>query len=460
MLFTATVLRLRAAFGATNSFSLIVTLCFVLAGSAHAFAASPEPLLKNDSPVKWWFVFKHNAAIFPKCSPASAARACPFGGTVRTKTDKGKPYVFGQQFVFASNQNGTLQQGDGCVGDTDADPLGATFDRVYNGSFNFLVWNDQFYQHPKVKQCGNDDSCEGPWGHSKGVLAWDANGDGVVLQVTTPSWPGSGTKAFPRPVDGNTLGCVNDDNVKVSQHFFALKLDKAGVMAVLRALDNASVVTDASKNELRKIDGPPEIKNLVQDLNLGELSKSKTVLRAQLSPDVELISKPSKLNVPPWQMISALLDGTPLRAATWFTNPQIWTTTQSTPIRCWDESLGKPGAVQIATSGTWMGKKFALTGGLPANGNHAKIGVTTAGAKLTIFGDMNQQGALVPVKNTCDRSQNGRGGLFFVVKDDALFASVTNLIAGDTAPNGPPKKAKGSKSTTKKKIKAKKNKPA
>ena len=40
----------------------------------------------------------------------------------------------------------------------------------------------------------------------------------------TGSWPGSGSSAEPRKKDGNTLGYINDDNLEVSQHFFALKL--------------------------------------------------------------------------------------------------------------------------------------------------------------------------------------------------------------------------------------------
>jgi hypothetical protein len=71
--------------------------------------------------------------------------------------------------------------------------------------------------------------------------------------------------------------------------------------------------------------------------------------------------------------------------------------------------------------------------GIPeANGNHAKIGVSTGTHTYTIFGDMNQQGALSGPK--CDSSQNGRGGLFFVVNNPRLFEGVSDLIKGDSAP--------------------------
>ena len=48
-----------------------------------------------------------------------------------------------------------------------------------------------------------------------------------------------------------------------------------------------------------------------------------------------------------------------------------------------------------------------------------------------IFADLNQQGRLTA---KCDSSQNGRGGLFFIVDDPALHAAVSELIRGATAP--------------------------
>jgi hypothetical protein len=173
-------------------------------------------------------------------------------------------------------------------------------------------------------------------------------------------------------------------------------------------------------------------------------------------------------------MVSALLDGEPLRVATWWADPEIPTTSAATPIACWDPSLGKPGAVEIATTGTWQGKALGFDGVADPDGNHAKIGVSTwwrpyigfggmsqqqmlAGPPCgkaeslpecggfrricrfgvcwlpyVIFGDMNQQGTLSGPH--CDSSQNGRGGLFFVVQDPQLFKSVRDLLQGQTAP--------------------------
>lgn len=82
----------------------------------------------------------------------------------------------------------------------------------------------------------------------------------------------------------------------------------------------------------------------------------------------------------------------------------------------WDSGLGKPGAVEIATSGQWGAKLFGLTGGPGPNNNHAKIGVSTSDDQnhYVIFGDVNQQDA---ISGNCGSSQNGRGGLFFVIDD-------------------------------------------
>src|ERR1700730_9207022 len=183
--------------------SLILT---VLAGyEQHVrYAAppnnAPEPLLSAGHPVNWWFVFKFNSKAFPGCG-GGATRTCPFGGTVQNYKSP-----FGQQFVYASSDKSTLQKGSGCSGDTTTDPLGATMDEVYNNDFHYVVWNDQFYDDPVIKGCTKE--CGSPWGHSKGLLAWNAGGEGFVLQVSTPSWPASGNAKSPRKTDGNTLGCV------------------------------------------------------------------------------------------------------------------------------------------------------------------------------------------------------------------------------------------------------------
>ena len=214
-----------------------------------------------------------------------------------------------------------------------------------------------------------------------------------------------------------------------------MRLTKDDLVKVLMALQNASVVTDPKNPQAVNNGGPADVQKLVQ--NLGIKSKSLTHTRAVLSSGVELISKPSRLHVPPWQMVSAVLGGVSLRAATWWAKPKIYTTTPSTDITCWNDSLGKPGPVEIATTGNWAGKEFGLTGGAGPNFNHAKVGVSTAGnGHYSVFGDMNQQGSALGQK--CSSSQNGRGGLFYVIDNAELHDSLKNLLNGGAAPTKAP----------------------
>ena len=378
--------------------------------------SSPTPLLSTGRPVDWWFVFKLNTASFPGCAD-SATQSCPFGGSVHTGEK------FSQQFAYASSIDPSLLKGGGCLGDTTTDPVGATFDEVYNGHFFYVMWNDQFDGDP-INTKG------APAGHSKGMLAWDANGNGFTMQVSTPSWPASGSAQNPRKTDGNSLGCTKDNDILVSQHFFSLRLNKDDVVTVLKAIQNASVVTDPTDRQVVNNGGPPDIQTLAA--SLGKNSPSKQATKVTLSTGVQLISKPSKLEVPPWQLVSAMLEGEPLRVASWWAKPEIPSTAADTAVGCWDSSLGKAGAVQIATTGTWMGKAMGLEGMPEPNGNHAKVGVSTGTHAYAIFGDMNQQGSLSPPN--CDSSQNGRGGLFYIVENQTLAASVGALIKGDSAP--------------------------
>jgi hypothetical protein len=377
-------------------------------------------MLAKGHPVNWWFVFKLNVSKFPGCGGGKVE--CPFGGTPQS-------YTPGLQYAYASSEADNLQPGGGdCLGDGTSDPVGATFDQVYSGNFHYVIWNDQFYGDPASASCGGE-GCDSPWGHSKGMVAWNDAGEGMVMQVSTPSWPAAGSATHARK-DGNTLGCVKDDNVKVSQHFFALRLSHQDLLTVLDALNNASVVTDPKNVQIVSNGGPADVQNKVT--SLGVKSSNTTATQGVLSSGVAVISKPSALHVPPWQMVSSLIGGVPLRTATWWDAPTIPPTTGGAP-GCWDPSLTTaPGAVDIATSGTWKGVTFSLKGGISPDGNHAKIGVSTSpNDNYVIFGDMNQQGAL---SGDCGSSQNGRGGMFFVMVDHQLSTDVASLITTPAAP--------------------------
>lgn len=99
-----------------------------------------------------------------------------------------------------------------------------------------------------------------------------------------------------------------------------------------KALGNASVVTDPTNPQIVSNGGPADVQQLVEEL--GNQSSNRMVATFTLSTGVELISKPSDLNVPPWQLVSSILGGVPLRTATWWASPKIPTTTASTTIKC------------------------------------------------------------------------------------------------------------------------------
>ena len=400
---------------------------------AQASATPPVPLLAKGQQVDWWFAYKFNSQSFPS-QPDDPKRACPFGGTLRRDGTH-----FSQRYAVASSANPVLTDGAGLIGTSAADPLGATFGQIYSGGYYFVVWNDQFYNDPPRDGTACDDKqCGKPWGHSKGLLAWDQNGNGVLLQVTTPSWPGSGTSRFPRG-DGNTPGCISDDNnMSNAQDFFALRLNRADLKTVLQALAVASVSTDITNPQIvnRRVNGqtsPADIDQLVGAL--GNISPDKTYMDQQLSTGVRIIVKPSALHVPPWQFVSSVIGGANLLTATWWASPKIGSTRSIADVHCWDATLSTPpGKVAIATSASWDGIPISFTGGP----NHAKLGVALSGAHhYAIFGDLNQQGQLgdasTPNGPNCGSSQNGRGGMFFAVDNPALSAGVSKLITGQMA---------------------------
>jgi hypothetical protein len=287
------------------------------------------------------------------------------------------------------------------------------------------------------------------------MVAWNDAGEGFVLQVSTPSWPGSGSSADPRGT-GNTLGAIgDDDDIEVSQHFFALRLTASDLAVVLKGLVNASVVTATSQPAIVHNGGPAAVQALAATLGIRAGGAAKTAppapappgspscTIATLSSGVRLISKPSALHLPPWQLVSARLGGVPLRVASWWATPEIYSTEQGVSIEGWPSDLTAPGAVAIATTGNWQGKIIGLTGGEGTNYNHAKIGLSTdTSTPLCIFGDMNQQGALrsnyAHPGQKMSSSQNGRGGTFYVLENRALFESLTALLKGATAPTSAP----------------------
>jgi hypothetical protein len=404
----------------------IATACFSVSGNAQDKTA-PVPLVADGRPVDWWFAFKFDVktpgAVFPGSSDP-----CAFGGDVQK-------YRYGGNLAYAiaSADAPTLRQGKDMIGRSGQDPLGATFGEMFRGSLNYVVYNDQFYgDPPNTDPSCKPTFCDAPWAHSKGIVAWNDVGDGLILQVTTPSWPHSGSVKVPS-TDGNTLGCVHDDNVRYAQDFFALRTPKPDLKLVLTAMANAGVLTFPDVEEVVHLrpHGPSDLAALASSLGDKKPPNARPMI-ATLSSGIRLVSKPANLHVPPWHYVSALLGGESLRVASWWTGKDKIPSFGPGKPPCWDPSLRTPGRVEVATTGTWHDQPIGLGGG---SSNHAKVGVSSVdGHGYSIFGDMNQTGAF---SDDCDRKtgQSARGGLFFVLSDPALYLSVSGLLAGDSAPD-------------------------
>ena len=301
-------------------------------------STSPTPLLGDGTSVDWWFAFKPTTDAFPGCS---SKPTCIFGGDNQSYASWGLQYILS---YGSKGQTSSMKLHSDCLGNAN-DPVARTFAQVYSGSVpNYVIWNDQFYDDPELNiQPPCVKYCAGPWGHSKGAMAWGDDGTGFVMQVTTPDWPGSGSASKPRTRQGNTLGCVKDDNIKIAQHFFAIRLATVNdTRTILQALQRASAATDPRNEQLVKLSsGPAELSSLAKQLGrqvLDNLTPLLGTLSVRTSSQVRLIAKPSGLHVPPWHTVSSML-GSPLRTASWWTKPEINSTKAGFMPCCWNKAL-------------------------------------------------------------------------------------------------------------------------
>ncbi len=140
-------------------------------------APAPAPLLSAGHPVDWWFTFKLNSAhlrdaALPLQEPA-------FGGTPQTCCSSDS-----SSRLRAVRMGRCSRAAVGARETPRRDPIGATFDQVYNGTFNYVIWNDQLYDDLTIK--GLHEGMRRAVGALKGMVAWNSTGDGFVMQASTP----------------------------------------------------------------------------------------------------------------------------------------------------------------------------------------------------------------------------------------------------------------------------------
>ena len=445
------------------TFSAMPGLSAMVSSTAPPEDGGPSPRVDSLTAVDWLAVYKFDAKFATTAPPDH----CVFDTSERIAADyKGKQC---QHYAMSTNSNPklTAMPFGSLIGTSTDDPLGATFDQFFNGpeDNSYVIYNDQFYGDPSpTSACSEAKGC----GHAKGAVMWDAKGDGILLQVTTPNWPRNADASEPTtvPGNGNTLGCITQkkdgsakpqNNIYHGQHFFSVKLREGDAAKVLTALRVAQVFTNSKKSQIyrtlyktavqKKLKGLADAIKPNDPQSVPEMYVEKGY-RETLSTGVVVLAKPSQLTVPPWHFVSAHLGGISLDVATWYEKAKmIKNTNASDATDCQADdsccarplfsSIGPFGSVTNYLCGTFEGKKVDLRAGTGASvaGNHAKIGVSTSeDAPWVVFSDMNQAGCWN--KNDagcsqCAKSQSRRGGTFYAVSDLELWRSWRSLIAGN-----------------------------
>ncbi|MFA6035188.1 MAG: deoxyribonuclease II family protein [Myxococcota bacterium] len=351
------------------------------------------PLDGNGKPVDWWFLLKLPQGATSLCS-GTTSPGCQYWQA---------PRAGGVCYLYADSNNPSLQLYsspklgfDNLVGPNN--PVTRTLNQITGKSF--IIWNDQGSKTSKPNKYPDKGA---PIAHSKGAAAFGV-ASGFVMNASTPN--------FPDP-DLYTLGCQQDDNVEVSQHFFCFSLKKDGMTSWAQSIANAQLSVIANNNWT----------GIFADTTVGGHSTTQTLQTLGNVP-IQLIVKGSKDFFIPWDYVTNTI-GSSVNALTWYASP----TTPPIPQGFKSSCLYKTPAnynIDIVTSLTTPDGTYSWCGQGEANGsyNHAKLGVGSS--PLVIAGSMNMQGDITVAG--CESSQMGRGGDFYGLQSEELFDSLNQVF--------------------------------
>ena len=358
--------------------------------------ARVQPLDGNGAPVDWWFLLK-----LPQGAPCAGC-AAPCGNADR-KT--------GSCYLYADSNNPTLRMHTALKFDCLSGPNNPATRTLRQAAPQMLVWNDQATDTSIPGKYA--DNCSAPKAHSKGA-AYMSNGNGFILNTSTPN--------FPDP-DSSTLGCQSTNNTLVSQHMFCFAVDAANMDKWRAAVTAARLCVIASKNFEYSAPATPRLPT--QDVDI----------RTVKGMDIRLLVKSAADDYIPWDMVARRL-GSNLSVLSWYASPRTAPLCAGAPSACLaDSATTAANSVGIVTKITLPDKSFSWCGrGLP-NGlsNHAKVAVSTGADPWVVAGSMNMQGTL---DDTCESSQLGRGGEFYAFRHPALHASLSALFTACDACTG------------------------
>ena len=403
-------------------------------------AASVSALDGFGNPVDWFAVVKlPQDAIDCDCPPPPS---CPSDASDSRDASGGGQYwddkrASGLCYLYADNNKPEFtwfrDAGFGCLSEEN-NPVTQTLNQRPGN--DYAIWNDQM---SKSAIPGTYKDCSSPRAHSKGAMIVGKSGRGVILNASTPD--------FPDP-DSNVLGCSEDDNTEVTQHFFAASLPIDAMYKWKKAMVNAELcqVNDVDDGG---VDLNPDI----------DASKTNTSVEVQTTngEPLTIIVKGAKQDGVPWDLVATETNAD-LDVLSWYANPEYYPVCKNQLTPCltgwqtdWQESgsidkiashsinvvtsldFGKYCEADISTCGTE--KQFCCgLGGSAKYKNHAKMAAATVSDEsenddnsVVVFGSMNMQGN--PDTTTpCSSSQMGRGGDFYTLKNKDLHESMQDLF--------------------------------
>ena len=404
-----------------------------------------QPLDPNGNPVDWWLALKLPTSAFPQGGCCENA-ACPSS----SKTSAGLCYLYAD----ANNPQFTFRT---CLGQPgQSDPLSNTLNQVWllNG-IQFQLWNDQWGDGQMHDPNNKSQGCNAPGAHSKGALAYDTDGNGWYLNLSTPYFPDM--SALP---PDNSLGCQIDNNLLLAQHFFCFSLDQQNFEALAAAMTVPNFCAlCVPSDSCQSVDVAT---TLGQDISLafahdsgdGSTDNVTVTLQTRGGMPITAVLKGDTSNTSPWSLVATAL-GTDLTVVNyWLSEPTL-------PTLCagdvWDGSCIGSGNTINGSSLYFndynVENVLQLTAspsnvtGLPGGNeiswsateseNHMKWGISTprttsiTNPYLCVFGSMNQEGSAGrnACGSSCSSGENGRGGDFFAFSNQALWTSLRNLIS-------------------------------
>jgi hypothetical protein len=348
------------------------------------------PLDGNGNPVDWFFCLKFPEGMGCDCKSASCTHW-------DDKKSKGLCYLYADSNNPIVRLNSDI--GYGCLNETN-NPVTQTLQQLTSDA-SYVIWNDQ---GKLTSQNGSYKDCGAPHAHSKGAAGIISN-TGFIMNCSTPY--------FPDP-DNFLLGCQDDDNAELSQHFFCFSVGSSDFSKWASTVANAKLCTLVTN----KWDN-------YTDVTSG--GKSSTVsLKTLNGIDINMMVKGSEDFFIPWTFVADTV-GEDLSVLSFYGSPYTPPVCAGAKdAKCTYNDTPKQ-SITIVNSLGYKSYSWCGHGGPQNTSNHAKIAIGSSPSDLVICGSMNMQGT--PATG-CKSSQMGRGGDFYAIHNKTLWSGLDGVFQG------------------------------